>query len=77
MLINHAIPCDYEEQLLTHEIIEYTILDGRNVTITFSSTGNDTKVTETFEAEDIHSIDLQRDGWQAILDSFKMYTEGN
>jgi len=63
--------------LRQNEYIEYTIGDGRKVKVNFTPAGNQTKVTESFEAEDTHSIDLQRGGWQAILDNFKKYTEGN
>lgn len=63
--------------LRTNEYIEYTIGDGRKVKVTFTPQGNSTKVTENFEAEDTHSIDMQRGGWQAILDNFKKYTEEN
>jgi uncharacterized protein YndB with AHSA1/START domain len=59
------------------EYIEYTIGDGRKVKVTFSGKGNSTKVVESFEAEDIHSEELQRGGWQAILDNFNKHTEGN
>ncbi len=59
-----------------NEYIEYTIDDGRKVKIYFKADGNKTKVTETFEAEDTNSIDMQQGGWQAILDNFKKYTEG-
>jgi uncharacterized protein YndB with AHSA1/START domain len=55
--------------------IEYTMDDGRKVRIQFSAADNGTKVTETFETEDTHSLDQQRTGWQAILDNFKKYTE--
>ena len=58
-----------------NERIEYTIADGRNVTIVFTDQGMDTKVTETFEAESVNSLELQKAGWQAILDNFKKYTE--
>lgn len=60
-----------------HEVIEYEIADGRKVKITFSAQGKETKVTETFEAEGTNPIELQRGGWQAILDNFKKYTEAN
>ncbi len=60
-----------------HKVIEYTILDGRKVKITFSGNGNETKVVESFEAETTNSVELQQGGWQAILDSFKEYTEAN
>ena len=59
----------------TNEYIEYTIADGRKVQVTFSKQDGSTKVVETFEAENIHAIELQRGGWQAILDNFKKYTE--
>ena len=58
-----------------NELIEYTIGDGRKVSVRFDSRGNETHVTETFEAEGTHSIEMQRGGWQAILNSFKQYTE--
>ena len=55
--------------------IEYQLEDERKVKITFVSNGTQTVVTETFEAEDMHSIDLQRTGWQSILNNFKKYAE--
>jgi len=33
------------------------------------------KIIETFEAEDTNSLELQKTGWQAILDNFKRYAE--
>ena len=59
----------------TNEYIEYTIGDGRKVKVTFTAQGKTTKVVESFEAENMNSIELQRGGWQAILDNFKKYTE--
>jgi len=59
------------------EFIEYTIGDGRKVKITFTNNGTETKIVETFEAENANSIEMQRGGWQAILDNFKKYTEAN
>lgn len=58
-----------------NKLIEYIIADGRKVKIVFAGNGNETKVTETFEAEGVNDIEMQRGGWQAILDSFKKYTE--
>lgn len=59
----------------TNQLIEYTIADGRSVKIVFESKGNTTQVTETFEAEAENPVEMQRGGWQAILDNFKKYTE--
>jgi uncharacterized protein YndB with AHSA1/START domain len=58
-----------------NSLIEYSIEDGRKVKITFESQGSQTRVVEMFEPENTNSIELQRDGWQAILESFKNYTE--
>ena len=65
------------------EIIEY-IMDkssgeevGRNVSISFESIGETTKVTETFDPEHENPEEMQRAGWQAILENFKKYVEFN
>jgi uncharacterized protein YndB with AHSA1/START domain len=60
-----------------NEYIEYTMGDGRKVWIKFSGKGNETKVVETFEAESENPVEMQKGGWQAILDSFKNYVEAN
>lgn len=60
-----------------HKTINYTIGDGRKVQNSFSGTGNETKIVQSFEAEEQNSIDMQRGGWQAILNNFKKYVENN
>jgi len=55
--------------------IAYTLTDNRKVIVTFESMGNATIVTEKFETEDDNPAELQRQGWQAILNNFKQYTE--
>lgn len=59
----------------TNELIEYTLGDGRKVVVNFSGKGNETQVTEIFDAEGTNPIEMQRGGWQAILDNFKKYAE--
>lgn len=55
----------------------YTMPDGREVTTAFETTGDKvTRLTITFDPENQNSIDMQRDGWQAILNNFKQYVEG-
>ena len=61
----------------TNELIEYTLGDGRKVAVHFMADGNETKLSETFEAENTNSIEMQRGGWQAILNNFKKYVEAN
>lgn len=65
------------DMVKTHELIEYTMDDGRKVIITFTANGDSTKVVETFDAEGTNPIEMQRAGWQAIMDNFKKYTEEN
>ena len=58
--------------------IEYRMSDGREVNINFQNEGtNQIKINESFEPEDSNSIEMQRDGWQAILNNFKKYVESN
>ena len=56
--------------------IEYTMFDNRKAIVVFENQANATRVIETFDAENINSIELQRGGWQAILNNFKEYAEG-
>lgn len=65
------------DQVKLNEVIAYTMGDGRKVNVVFASEANKTKVTETFEAENENPVEMQRGGWQAILDNFKKYTEKN
>lgn len=64
----------YDEVRL-HDLIAYTLGDGRKVRVIFEPHGQTTSVTEYFEAENMHSHEMQKAGWQAILDRFKSYTE--
>ncbi len=59
-----------------NELIEYDMDDGRHVKVEFAEIQEGVKVIETFEPETENSEDMQRSGWQAILDNFKKYVEG-
>ncbi|MES2431006.1 MAG: SRPBCC family protein [Bacteroidota bacterium] len=63
------------DEIKENELLKYTIGDGRKVTVEFIPNGAETKVVETFEAEQTHTVEMQRAGWQAILDNFKKYVE--
>jgi|SRR6218665_47534 len=65
------------DDVKTHSLIAYTMGDGRKAKITFEKTGDATKITESFEAEVTNPVEMQRDGWQAILNNFKKYAEAN
>lgn len=62
-------------EIKPHELISYSMSDGRKVNITFKEEGDKTTVTETFDAEQTHSLEMQQQGWQAILNNFKNYVE--
>jgi uncharacterized protein YndB with AHSA1/START domain len=65
------------DNVVTHERISYTMGDGRKVDVIFTPEGNSTKIEESFEAEETNPVEMQRGGWQSILDNFKKYTEAN
>lgn len=65
------------DDVVTNEKISYTLLDDRKVDVTFLQTGNGVQITETFEAETENTLELQKFGWQAILNNFKNYVENN
>ena len=50
---------------------------GRFATVRFREANGQTEVIITFDPETENPVELQRDGWQAILDNFKKYTETN
>jgi uncharacterized protein YndB with AHSA1/START domain len=56
--------------------VEITLGDGRKMSVEFETVEAGTRVTEIFEPEKVHSLELQKTGWQAILDNFKKYAEG-
>lgn len=47
----------------------------RNMSVAFTELAEGVLVSETFDAEDQNPIEMQRAGWQAILDNFKRHTE--
>ena len=58
-----------------HKHIAYSMPDGRQVEIHFNPKGSTTEILIDFDPENENSLEMQRAGWQAILDNFKKYTE--
>lgn len=58
-----------------HKRIAYQLADGRQVDITFEEINGQTKVTEVFDPENQNPIEMQKEGWQSILNNFKKYAE--
>jgi uncharacterized protein YndB with AHSA1/START domain len=55
--------------------LTYIMSDGRRASTIFQSKELETTVTTTFDPENENPIELQRVGWQAILNNFKKYAE--
>lgn len=63
------------DEVIPQKKIVYTIADGRKVETKFEDWDNSTLISTNFEAENQNPIEMQRDGWQAILNNFKKYVE--
>lgn len=55
--------------------LAYTLDDGRRVKILFEEVNGGTHITQTFDAENTNPLEMQREGWQSILNNFKKYVE--
>ncbi len=66
------------DEVKTNELITYTMDDGRKVSVTFTAhNDHETKVVVEFDPENQNTLELQRNGWQAILDNFKKHVESH
>ena len=63
------------DDVQTHKRLAYTMADGRTCEILFTEENGGTRVVESFDAESQNPVEMQRGGWQAILDRFKAYAE--
>jgi uncharacterized protein YndB with AHSA1/START domain len=62
-------------EVILEQHLAYMLGDGRVVEISLTEDGDTTLLTETFDPESENSHELQRSGWQAILDNLKTYAE--
>lgn len=62
-------------EIIPQKWLSIELGDGRKMSVSFSVKGGITEVVEVFEAETENSIEMQRNGWQSILDNFKLYVE--
>lgn len=70
---------DFEGEYLTiekHSFIDIRLADGRAMNVRFTVEGDSISIVESFQAENENTLELQKAGWQAILDNFKKYVEG-
>jgi uncharacterized protein YndB with AHSA1/START domain len=65
------------DEIAPHRVLTLVLDDGRKSRTTFAENNGKTHVSTTFDAEAQNPIEMQRDGWQAILNNFKAHVEGN
>ncbi len=65
------------DEVVNGEKFSYTMPDGRKVNVSFKKLDDKTEVIVVFDAETLNAEEMQRMGWQAILDNYKKYTENN
>ena len=65
------------DEIIPMAKVAYTLEDDRKVVTIFEKQGDKTKVITFFDAEGMNPIDMQKAGWQSILNNFKRYTENN
>ncbi len=69
--------CGIYDDIIPLQKIAYTLEDNRKVEIVFEEIDSEVQITEVFEAENQNSLEMQQQGWQAILDNFKSCVEKN
>ena len=62
-------------KVIEKKLIEYSLDDGRSVVVKFTPIESGVRVEETFEAESQNEAELQRQGWQSILNNFSQHVE--
>lgn len=62
-------------EIVPQQTLAFTLDDGRKVAVHFEEKSGKTIVNILFDAENENPADMQRDGWQAILDSFRRHVE--
>ena len=63
--------------VVVEERLAYAMADGRAVVVEFEAADGAIRVRETFDAEETNPVEMQRTGWQAILDRFARHVEAN
>ena len=66
----------YKEIILEKRLV-YALNEERQVDVSFEDNKDNTIVTVIFHAENKNPVEMQKNGWQAILNNFKMYVEEN
>ena len=65
------------DEVVDQKKIAYTMGDGRKAVTHFTEANGKTTINTTFDAENQNPVEMQKGGWQAIMENFKKYTEAN
>lgn len=63
------------DEIILNKKIAYTLGDERKVNVTFTKKDNGVEIISKFEAENENPVEMQKEGWQMILNNFKKYAE--
>ncbi len=63
------------DEITPHKLIKYHMADGRKVEVIFNETAEGTEIIEKFDPETENPEEMQKAGWQAILNNWKQYSE--
>ena len=63
------------QKIIPYDSFQFVMEDGRKVHFSLEESDAGTRVNIVFDAENVNPVEMQRQGWQAILDNFKNYTE--
>lgn len=63
------------DHIENEKLIQSTLGDGRKMNVEFVVTNEGTMVTETFDPEKVNPVEMQQQGWQSILNQFKLFAE--
>ncbi|HEY0895968.1 MAG TPA: SRPBCC family protein [Sphingobacteriaceae bacterium] len=65
------------DEVAEPEKITYSMADGRQATTSMEPNGTGTRVEIVFDSESVNPVEMQQQGWQAILNNFKNYVENH
>lgn len=63
------------DEVIPGKSLTFTLADNRKVHAGFADSEKSTRVTVTFDAESQNPPEMQKAGWQAILNNFKKYAD--
>ena len=73
--MEELLATEWKQKTVVLDLIEYKLEDERKVSIRFEKENSETHIIQTFEAENENPLEMQKSGWQAIMNNYKLYAE--